>query len=224
LSSNVRHLGLLALGQTPRDDVTPTLRTLLGGQVQILERGGLDGLDAAGIQALVAGPGEAPLETRLRSGAAIALSRERILPRLTAAAGQLSVECRTVLLLCSGEFPDLLRSCPELIQPIQILRGVVEAVARQRTLGLIGPASDLGEAPSQWAPYAGRVIYAAASPYQPLAIAEEAGRELARGGAELIYLDDMGFTESHRSAVARGSGLPALCALTIVARVLCELI
>ena len=40
----VRKLGLLTLGQTPREDVTPTLQFILGKSVQIIEKGGLDEL------------------------------------------------------------------------------------------------------------------------------------------------------------------------------------
>jgi protein AroM len=218
------HLGVLTLGQTPRDDVTPTLQALLGRSTRILERGGLDGLDREGLAAVSARPGEPPLETRLRSGQAIGLCREAILPRLAAAAADLGHQCDQVLLLCSGEFPALAAACPRLIQPIRILRGAVAALASHRTLGVIGPEADLEEAPAQWQPYAGRVICAAASPYGALAAMAAAGRNLAGRGADLILMDDMGFSERHRRATARAAGIPVLCATTLTARVLRELV
>jgi protein AroM len=217
-----RKLGLLTLGQTPREDVTPTLQAILGKSVQILERGGLDGLSESGLMAIMAQEGEAQLETRLRSGAAIALSKEAVLPRLIAAGQQLSRECDAVMLLCSGEFPALAQACPELIQPIHILRGAIHAAARNRLLGLIGPESDLGEAPAQWAPYAPKVICEAASPYESIEAAVSAGRKLSARGAQVIFLDDMGFSEKHRTAIARVVKHPVLCATTLTARVLCE--
>ena len=219
-----RRLGLLALGETPREDVAPTFRSILGGSVQVLEAGALDGLSAHELRAFLPGAGEPPLETRLRSGAAIEISRQALLPRLIAAADRLSQQCGTVLLLCSGEFPELAAACPGLVQPIHILRGAVAAIARQRVLGLIGPASDLDEAPAQWAPYAPRLICAAASPYGPADRAEAAGRELAARHAQVIYLDCMGFNEAHRIAVRRASGLPVMSATTLTARVLCEML
>ena len=103
--------------------------------------------------------------------------------------------------MCSGEFPLLAEACPGVIQPIWILRGAVGAAARDRKLGLIGPAEDLPEAPAQWRPYVPDVICAAASPSDPLAAAQAAGRDLAARGARLVYLDCMGFTEEHRAAV-----------------------
>ena len=223
MNSAVRKLGLLALGETPRDDVTPTLRSILGKSIRIAESGGLDGLSESGLMELMSQDGETSLETRLRSGAVIALSKEAILPRLIAAAEKLSEECDSVLLLCSGEFPDLAATCPKLIQPIHILRGAISAIARHRILGLIGPASDLDAAPSQWAPYAPRVICAAASPYESIEVAVSAGRELVHRGAQLIFLDDMGFNEQHRTAIACAIKLPVMCATTLTARVLCEM-
>lgn len=224
LRTAIRRLGLLALGETPREDVAPTFRSIMGRSVRVLEAGSLDGLSADGIRAFMAREGEPPLETRLRSGTAIELSRRAILPRLIAAAAQLSKQCDSVLLLCSGEFPELAAACPKLIQPIHILRGAVDAIARQRVLGLIGPASDLDEAPAQWAPYAPRLLCAAASPYGPIERAAAAGRELADRHAQVIYLDCMGFNEGHRIAVRRSSGLPVMSATTLTARVLCEML
>ncbi|HWQ07534.1 MAG TPA: AroM family protein [Holophaga sp.] len=219
-----RKLGVLTLGQTPRKDVTPTLQGILGKRVQIVEKGGLDGFSESGLLEVMAQDGEAQIETRLRSGAAITVRKEAILLRLVDGARQLASECDAVLLLCSGEFPALAEACPRLIQPIHILRGAIHAVARRRLLGLIGPASDLEEAPGQWAPYAPRVVCAAASPYEPIEAAVRAGRDLAGQGAEVIYMDDMGFNERQRMAVARSSKRPVLCATTLTARVLREIL
>jgi len=224
MSMGACKLGLLTLGQSPREDVTPTFKAILGSSVRILERGALDGLTGAELQQVTAGTGETPLETRLASGAAIGLSRTALMPRLIAAASELSGACEQVVLLCSGEFPALAAACPRLIQPIRILRGAISAMAEHRLLGLIGPASDLAEAPAQWRPYAPNLVCAAASPYTGLATVMAAGRDLARRGAELILLDDMGFSEVHRLAVAGETGLPVVCATTLTARMLCELL
>lgn len=220
----VRKLGLLTLGQSPREDVTPTLRSIIGSSVQIIERGGLDGLSGSGLNTVMAKEGEAQIETRLLSGAAIALSRAALLPRLIAAGEQLSRECDTILLLCSGEFSALADACPALIQPIHILRGAIHAVARNRLLGIIGPESDLNEAPSQWAPYAANVLCSPASPYEPIEVAVNAGRDLVELGAEVIFMDDMGFSEKHRTAVSHAIHCPVLCAATLTARALCEIV
>jgi protein AroM len=224
VKAGVLHLGLLALGETPRDDVVPTLQHILGETVHILELGGLDGLTQETVEALVARDGETPVDTRLRNGAAITLSKERIIPHLIQAAEQLATHCSSVLLLCSGEFPALAEACPKLIEPVRILRGVVAAAARYRTLGLVGPASDMYRAQAQWGSYAPNLVCVAASPYESRESLKEASRQLVESDVEVVFLDDMGFSEEHRSIVAEMTGLPTMCATTITARVLREMI
>jgi protein AroM len=213
---------MLTLGQAPREDVTPTFRAILGDGVRIVERGALDGLDGPALAAITAGPGEDPMETRLGSGPAIGLRREALVPLLVEAGWALERDCDLVVLLCSGEFPVLAAACPRIVQPIHLLRGILHGLAGGRQLGWIGPASDQPSACEQWAPYVPNLICEPASPYQPLAAALQAAESLVRRGAEMIFLDDMGFREEHRAAIAV-HGLPVFCATTLVARILRDL-
>lgn len=217
-------LGLLAIGQTPRDDLWPTLRAILGEDVHIRQAGGLDGLTWGAIEDLIAREGEVPLETRLRSGRPIVVSRERIIPYLVSAGRALQRQCGVVMLLCSGNFPVLTEACPGLIEPGRLLHSVVAALARNRRVGLIGPASDLERAAEVWQGDAPAFIAASASPYGDHERLLQAAAELAEGGAELLVLDDMGFTMDHQDAVAATTGLPVLCATTLAARLLCEIL
>lgn len=217
-------LGVLTLGQTPRRDVTPTLQAILGAAVQIHEAGALDGLSSASIAALAPQAGETPIETRLRSGEAVLLSRDRLLSLLVRAGSNLLALCGRVLLLCSGEFPALTAACPGLIMPANLLRGVIKAVAGGQTLGVMGPATDMERAPDQWAPLVRRVVCAAASPYDRLSVIETAGSQLVKAGADIILLDDMAFTEEHRRVVSASVVRPVICATTVTARVLVEII
>jgi protein AroM len=175
-------LGVLTLGQSPRRDVTPTLQTILGAAVQIHEAGGLDGLSSESIATLAPRPGEIPIETCLRSGEPILVSKDRLLTHLVRAGSGLLALCGRVLLLCSGEFPALTAACPGLIMPATLLRGVIRAVAGEQTLGVMGPATDMERAPAQWAPLVRTVVCSAASPYDRLPVIETAGRRLAKAG------------------------------------------
>jgi protein AroM len=219
-----RRLGLLALGETPRHDITPTLCALIGEGASILQRGGLDGLSPAQIEAMRARPGEPLIETRLRDGRPIGLDKARLMPRLHEAAAWLESECGIVMILCSGDFPELRQAFPRLILPLRIARGAVGAVCAGRRLGIVGPESDLAEAPAQWAPYCGSTDCEAASPYGPAQAPAQAAAALAARGCEIILLDDMGFTETHRQEAAAASGIPVLCPTSLAASVLRELL
>jgi len=214
-----RRLGVLTVGQAPRDDVTPTLRAVLGESVLLRESGALDGLTEEGLADLAPRDSETPLETRLSGGAPVLVAEERLVPLLRAAAERLARSCDLTLLLCSGEFPALAESHIGVVQPVHLLRGAVAALCHDRVLGIVGPASDMEGAPRRWGRCAGAVITSAASPYGRDGEVGAAVDDLAERGAQLVFLNDMAFTAEHRAAAA-SAGLPVLCATTVVAHVL----
>ena len=216
--SDLRHLGLLTVGQSPRADVTPTLRAILGESVHLCESGALDGLSEADIAALAPEVGETPLETRSSAGPVI-LSQERLLPLLEAAAERLADSCEVALLLCSGEFPTLTERVPQVIQPVHLLRGVVQGWCSGRTLGIVGPETDMEEAPQHWGVYARELKVSAASPYGPPEGISSAAVDVVDRGAEFVFLNDMAFTTVHQ-VMAKRAGRPVLCATTAIASLL----
>ncbi|WP_022663853.1 AroM family protein [Desulfospira joergensenii] len=218
------HLGLLTLGQSPRRDVIPSFEGILGKRLTLIEAGALDGLGNEQINALLPGPLETGIQTRLAGGSEIFLSKERLLPYLIEKAVFLGNRCRYVVLLCSGDFPALRSACSGLLEPVIILRGIIKTLAGQKTLGVIGPASDLKSAPEQWQPYAGKVVCAAASPYAPVEQAAIASKSAVNQGAQVLLLDDMGFNQEHRAQARKAVDVPVICATTVTARVLTELI
>lgn len=222
----ISRLGILTLGQSPRDDVTPSFRAILGESVEIVEAGGLDCLSPAQLEDFLPRHGEHATETRIVNSdgtpSAIIVSRALLMERLAAASDMLEKRCACTILLCSGEFSDLSARCPGLIQPITLLRPLVKALAPGRKFGIVGPESDMDAAPGQWKPYAGEVICEAASPYGALHNTTEACTRLRERGADIILLDDMAFSEDTRRLASIASGIPVLCASTTAARSLVE--
>ncbi|MFK5953596.1 MAG: AroM family protein [Desulfobacterium sp.] len=217
-------LGLLTLGHSPRRDITPSLQSLLGNQVILREAGALDRLGDKEIKDLAPGSEETAIETRLGCGSGVLLSKERLMPHLIRAASDLGNDCCRVVLLCSGKFPRLREACPDIVEPIFILRGVVSKLVGKGTLGIVGPESDMDLAPFQWRDCAARVVCAPASPYGAEAMIAKAASDVAAAGAQIIFLDDMGFTEAHRVLARKISGCPVIGAMTMTARILSELI
>ncbi|EGB16340.1 AroM family protein [Pseudodesulfovibrio mercurii] len=220
-------LGILTLGQSPRTDVEPSLRGILGPDVRFVQRGGLDGLSEESIRNLAPVEGEPGIETCvLRENGepkGVCIAKRHLLPRLIAAGRELETLCDIFFLLCSGEFPALKHAVPRLIEPITFIRCVVAAVARHSHLCVIGPESDMPAAPAQWQPYAARVSTAVSSPYDGKERLSEAARTAKASGAKYILLDDMGFTEEQRQLVRSVSGIATLNATSIMARALQEL-
>lgn len=227
MNNNFR-LGILTLGQSPRIDVEPTLRAILGREVQFVQRGGLDGMSRESIEKLAPADGEPCIETCVLSDGGdpegVCVAKRHLLPRLTVAAQELDAQCDVFFLLCSGEFQDLKQAVPRLIEPIVFIRSVVAAVAGHAHLCVIGPESDIAAAPAQWRPYAADVSTAVSSPYDGKERLSDAARKARASGADYILLDDMGFTEEQRQQVRSVSGIATLNATSITARVLQELL
>lgn len=221
-------IGIVTLGQSPRKDIEPTLYSILGRSTKICQVGGLDNLSAEEIHRLTPSEGEDGIETCIPSEKGLVegvlISKNFLLPRLIAAANYLETGCDHFFLLCSGHFPALKKAVPAIIEPIVIIRSVVEALAGNRHLCVIGPESDMKAAPAQWAPYVSKVSTSAASPYGGRGSLVQAADRAKRSRADFILMDDMGFTEEQRKLVHEISGIPTLGAVSITARVLKELL
>lgn len=225
MSSSVLPFGLLTLGQSPRTDVSPTFDAILGGEAAYGQAGALDGKSLDEIRSLAPGPGETGIETRLADGAAVMLSRRKLLPLLAGQGKRLALGCRHVVLLCSGAFPELRRPDISLVEPVVLVRGIIKTLARGKTLGVVGPASDMAEAPEQWRAYARNVVTAAASPYGgDIRMVTQAAMAAESQGAHVLLLDDMGFTMDHAAAARSGVGIPVICATTATAGLMKEMV
>lgn len=220
-------LGAVTVGQSPRSDITPDLRPLLPG-VDLLERGALDDLDGAELQALrdsAAGP---VLATRLRNGDEIVVGERHVVPRVQAALDDLAGRgVAAVLLLCTGTFPSLRCDAP-LLFPDRVLQGMVRATFPGGTLGVLTPAA--AQCPDQRERW-GRVVSSevrveAVTPYRsdPLPDLRLAARTLRRSGAAMLVLDCLGYSVTMRDAVRDEFGGPVLLARTVLARVAAEFV
>lgn len=216
-------LGVLTIGQSPRDDVVPEMAAFWPG-VDVIQSGALDGLPADEVLDLAPAEGEYVLVTRLRDGTGVKVGKERLAGRMQDALSALADSgCAAVLLLCTGQFAGF-RSAVPIIRPQQILHGTVEAMAAGVHLGVMLPAADqLPQAQRRWRDVAGRLSLAGASPYAESDEVEAAARRFRRLGVELTVMDCMGYTAAMRALVRGTTGRPVLLARNVVARVVAEL-
>ena len=222
-SSSSPILGLVTIGQSPRDDVLPQMLPHLPGDLLIRQAGALDGLTGEELAHLRPGPEDYVLHTRLRDGCAVTVGREGIVGLVQDCIHQLEQEgADAVLLLCTGEFPGL-RSQVLLIELDRLLVRTVCGLGPRR-MGLVVPlASQVEALAEKWKVIGAEVVYAVASPYRHLAEMEEVTRELQGSSVDLVMLDCVGYTETHRQLVVGSLGGPVLLAAALAARVLGEL-
>ncbi len=73
-------VGLITVGQSPRSDVVPDMAEILGGDVEIVEAGALDGLDRERIATLAPEGDDEILVTRLTDGRSVFVGKTRMIP------------------------------------------------------------------------------------------------------------------------------------------------
>src|SRR5699024_3312176 len=137
----MKRLGVLTIGQSPREDVTPQFQKILGDQVTIVERGALDSLDMSGLNAIHPKQGEKTYISKLRNGNSIKISKERLMPLLQRELKQLEDEVDVVVMLCTGDFPQL-TSDKLIFFPDQIITHVIKSILTGGKLGLIIPLEE----------------------------------------------------------------------------------
>ncbi len=208
-------LGVVTIGQTPRPGLLAPFCTALGNAADIVEAGALDGLTAAEVRALAPQPEETPLVTRLASGEAVVIAKERILDRLQRRIDALvAAGAALVVVLCTGPFPRFLAPVPVLL-PDPILRHLVEGILPDGKLGVVAPIA--GQFPMmarKWCGY--DLALRAVDPYTEVAAMGEAVADL--GDCQLVVLDCMGFSSAHAATARAACPRPVLLAQDVLAR------
>jgi protein AroM len=233
-------VGMVTIGQAPRVDVVPEMADLMGPGVETVERGALDGLTSAQIEALAPREGDGVLVTRLTDGRAVFLGKRAVTPRVQAKIAELEADgVDMIVLLCTGTFQGLLATRP-LVEPDKVLLGVLRGVRVAGRLGVVTPSErHVPQTEARWRGYGFDPVVAPASPYgvsEPTAAprtcadahgaAAVAGAVSAfrAGGVGLVLLDCMGFRRDAREHLRQAVGVPVVVANLLVARVVAEMV
>lgn len=210
-------LGIVTIGQAPREDMVPELRRWLG-DVGVTERGALDHIGARAIADLAPAAGGPLLVSRMRDGTEVLLDTGHIHPLLCEAVEDVEARGAEVTLVVWGEMAHLPHQRMLLFAETLISHGV-HAISAGERLGIVCP--DPGQAlatRARWALVSQDPLVAPASPYAPDTRDQvaNAARALADGGARFIVLDCMGYSLDSRLAASAASGLPVLLARALV--------
>lgn len=221
----MKRIGLVTIGQTPRVDLVPEIKAVLDREVEITEKGALDGLSPEEVDELKPVKGDDTLVTRMADGTEVKLGERKIIPRVQAQIKALEEEgLATILLACTGEFPAF--TCSSLlVRPQRVLYHVVASLAAELTLGVLVPDElQVAAGIKRWSKAAARVVVTAASPYIADGRIEASVREFSREKADLLVMDCMGYTLEMKKIVAKNTHKPVILARSVTARILNELL
>jgi protein AroM len=217
-------IGLITIGQSPRDDIVPEMIAQLGREVDVIQAGAIDGLTLEQVMELAPRDDEAWAVSRMQDGYEVKLAKRELVPRMQQRVDELEAQgVELIVPLCASDWSALRCNVP-FINPGKALLPIVHAMLRPSgTLGMISPTeaqAKLAEARALDSPVP--VVSTYAQPYaddadERLRQAEAAGKLLRQAGADLIYMGCMGHTRAMRAAVREVSGKPTLTANGIIA-------
>ncbi len=219
----MKKIGMLTIGQTPRDDLIPGLMDILGPGHEIIEAGALDGHTIDDVNRIDLNPDHYILVSRMRDGTEIKITKKYVIPLLQEQLDRLEdLGVRLTVVMCTGKFPQFRRR-GLVVTPSEVLKGVISGSLKEGKLAVVYPTEEQ-------MPYADRdfggegvTIYAdTVSPYEADDVKGLLDR-LVKEEPDLVFLNCFGFPYSIKKQVQDATGKPTIHSSALIARVIKEL-
>ncbi len=210
-------VGLLTIGQSPREDVVPEMNPFFLPQIQILEKGLLDNLNPEEIKRLKPKTGEIPLVTRLRKGSSVQLSETKISSLLPEAIDSMKtkMKVKVVGVLCTHDFQKTEFS-PSVIFPFNSLKFLITRIIDVKRLGVVVPLEgQIDAANKKWKK--DKIIVEVKSPYTRGKSWEEIAQTFSRKKVEIVILDCIGYKIMDKRALQKLLSVPVLLPRVVLA-------
>ena len=221
----MKKIGLLTIGQSPRDDVLPGLLEILGEGYEITEAGALDDLTLEDINKVEFQHDDYILFSRMRDGTEVKFTKRFVLPLLQDKILMLEKQgVKLIVIMCTGKFPKF-KSDGLVVTPQEILKGVVEGTLKEGRLGVVFPAAEQVSEADESLNMKGVEVYADhMSPYDQEIEVYPLARRLKEKNLDLIFLNCFGFNSHVKRVISEETGVPVIQSNALIARVLKELI
>jgi len=217
-------IGLVTIGQAPRTDVTPHIKSQLPAGIDITEVGALDRFNSTTEIKDVAGPeADQPVYvTRLANGDSVTIDRATTHNLTQERIQDIENDVDSIGLLCTGSFPDLTASVP-VLKPSELLAGWTSSiVATDSTVGVLMPKTEqVDQTYAKWDAYT--LETASGSPYDGLDAVTDGARDLGTA-PDLVVLDCIGYNEAMKSEVRSITEAPVLLAQSVLWKTATELL
>ena len=220
-------VGMITIGQSPRDDIISEIKQLMAINAEILECGALDGLGLSGIEELAPEPGDYMLVSKLRDGLPVRLARNKIIEKVQRCINSLVGRgADLTVILCSGEWPKF--SSPKLVvAPGETFCGFTLGMVNDGDkLGVMVPDEDqVDVAERKWHKEKVKLCIAVASPFGLTANDEvaRAARNLKQSGVDLVAMDCVGYTMEKKRIVQEVTGKPVVLVRSVIAHIIREI-
>lgn len=216
-------IGCITIGQSPRIDVIPEIKTILGDNIEIEEGGALDGLTKEDIAKFAPKEGDYVLVSRLNDGTHVKIAKRYIIERLQKIVDRMS-NLEYIIFICTGKFDHRFDSKAPIIFPSEVLENSVKPLINNRSIALITPDADqVEQVKEKWKNIAKNVYVEAANPYGDIKDIEKAAKNLQNKDIALTVLDCIGYNLEMKKIIMETTQKPAILPRTIVARLIKEI-
>ncbi|SRR6266851_4993620 len=220
-----RVLGVLTIGQAPRDDIAALFAAQVPSGTKVVLRGCLDGLSDEEIARHPPESGADALYTRLHGERDVKISKKMVVARAPQALAALRDDgCDALVFACTGGFPPMAGDAG-VVFPSRVLNGFVQGLLSQGRLGILIPLPEQAEKlTGKWARSGLEIV---AEPLRPSADGDEvmaAARRLKAKSPDLVVMDCMSYAPATKAAVKAELDVPVLLAITATGRVLREML
>jgi protein AroM len=223
-------IGLVTIGQSPRDDIVPDMIAQIGIDVDVIQRGAIDGLSREAVRTLAPRGDEPWAVSRLRDGTEVRLAKRELDPRMQQCVSELEhMGADLIVPLCASDWSSL-HCGVSFINPGRALPAMVLSMLRPGgLLGVISPtAAQADLAHRRYVSLGMRIESAYAQPYTTEAHQREqckrAAHALTKSGVDLIYMGCMGHTQSMRHTVRQESGRPTITSNGLIASLMSQML
>ena len=220
-------IGMITIGQSPRDDLVHEIMNLARIDAEILECGVLDGLSLSEIEKLAPEQSEYVLVTKLSAGTPIRLAHSKIIEKVQSCIDSLINQGVDLLvILCSGEWPKF-KSTKLVITPGDTFRSFTMGMVNEGDkLGIIVPDEDqVAVVEKKWHREKIQLRIVVASPFGLTANDEmvRAARSLKESGVDLVAMDCLGYTLEKKRIVQEITGKPVVLVRSVLASIIREI-
>lgn len=221
----LKRIGLITIGQSPRDDVTGDLYTLIGEPVEFFERGALDGISITEIEKLKPERNDFPLITRMRDGSSVVVGKRKIIPLIQDRIEELEDSgVEICALLCTEEFTEI-KSKIIFLMPSKLLFNITVSLLQSGNILVFVPMKEQMEySKKKWEKTGLHVSVEDLNPYKPQENFSKM-EDLIRGkGADLVLMDCIGYSLELKKKIADIIKKPVILPRSILGRIIKELL
>lgn len=214
-----KKIGLIAIGQSPREDIISEMKKILGSGIKIIERGALDDLTREEIFGLKPVSREYPLITRLKDSTTVIVSKQKIIPLVQKQITILEKQnVELISLLCTENFRGL-KSSKLLLLPAKILISTVSAMTpRGKILILVPLSAQKRQAHKKWRKTGLKIQCEVLSPAYTVDEFIKVRERMKKLNVDLIVADCFGYDKKLQARLRQITNTPVIIPRILMAQ------